>query len=174
MHVDSSRMVPAERTPLLSSLVRPLLAAWSTAAQPASLSSAWIPVRTRGPHGVAGTFPCHFLFVLCVFTRMQTPWGQGIFSLFSHYFIPSAQNTNRPNETSMMCYINPWVRKIPWRRAWQPTPVFLLGESHGQRSLAGHSPQGREESDTSEVTEHACTMCYINKTESAKNFTDLY
>ena len=34
---------------------------------------------------------------------------------------------------------NPWVRKILWRRAWQPTPVFLPGESHGQRSLAGHS-----------------------------------
>ena len=33
-----------------------------------------------------------------------------------------------------------WVGKIPWRRAWQPTPVFLPGESHGQRSLAGSSP----------------------------------
>jgi len=33
----------------------------------------------------------------------------------------------------------PWVRKIPWRRAWQPTPVFLPGESHGQRSLVGYS-----------------------------------
>ena len=32
---------------------------------------------------------------------------------------------------------NPWIGKIPWRRKWQPTPVFLLGESHGQRSLAG-------------------------------------
>ena len=31
---------------------------------------------------------------------------------------------------------DPWVRKIPWRRVWQPTPVFLPGESHGQRSLA--------------------------------------
>ena len=37
---------------------------------------------------------------------------------------------------------NPWVRKIPWRRKWQPTPVFLPGESHGQRSLAGYSPWG--------------------------------
>ena len=36
-----------------------------------------------------------------------------------------------------------WVRMIPWRRAWQPTPVFLPGESHGQRSLAGCSPWGR-------------------------------
>ena len=33
-----------------------------------------------------------------------------------------------------------WVRKIPWRRKWQPTPVFLPGESHGQRSLVGYSP----------------------------------
>ena len=33
---------------------------------------------------------------------------------------------------------NPWVGKIPWRREWQPTPVFLPGESHGQRRLAVH------------------------------------
>ena len=32
---------------------------------------------------------------------------------------------------------NPWVRKIPWRRKWQPTPVLLPGKSHGQRSLVG-------------------------------------
>jgi len=36
----------------------------------------------------------------------------------------------------------PRVRKIPWRRAWQPTIVFLPGESHGQRSLVGYSPWG--------------------------------
>ena len=35
---------------------------------------------------------------------------------------------------------NPWVRKIPWRRAWKPSPVFLPGESHGQRSLVGYNP----------------------------------
>ena len=40
---------------------------------------------------------------------------------------------------------NPWVRKIPWRVAWQPTPVLLPGESHGLRSLVGYSPQGRKE-----------------------------
>ena len=37
---------------------------------------------------------------------------------------------------------NPWVRNIPWRRKWQPTPVFLPGRFHGQRSLAGYSPWG--------------------------------
>jgi len=35
---------------------------------------------------------------------------------------------------------NPWVGKIPWRRAWQPTAVFLPGESHGPRSLVGYGP----------------------------------
>ena len=44
-----------------------------------------------------------------------------------------------------------WVRMIPWRRAWQPAPVFLPGESHGQRSLAGYSPRGLTESDMTEV-----------------------
>ena len=46
----------------------------------------------------------------------------------------------------------PWVRKIPWRRAWQPTPVFLPGESHGQRGLVGYSPWGCTESDMTEAT----------------------
>ena len=43
-------------------------------------------------------------------------------------------------------------RSIPWRREWQPTPVSLPGESHGQRSLAGYSSQGNKELDTTEVT----------------------
>jgi len=42
---------------------------------------------------------------------------------------------------------------IPWRRAWQPTPVFLPGESRGQRSLVGYSPYGHKELDITEVTE---------------------
>ena len=45
---------------------------------------------------------------------------------------------------------DPWVRKIPWRRKWQSTPVLLPGKSHGQRSLVGYSPWGRKESDTTE------------------------
>ena len=48
-----------------------------------------------------------------------------------------------------------WVQKIPWRRAWQPTPAFLPSESHGQRSLVGYSSQGCKESDATEVTQHA-------------------
>ena len=45
-----------------------------------------------------------------------------------------------------------WVRslKLPWRRAWQPTPVFLSGECHGQRSLVGYSPWGQKQLDMTE------------------------
>ena len=45
---------------------------------------------------------------------------------------------------------DPWVRKSPWRREWLPTPVFLPGEFHGQRSLGGYSPWGHKDSDTTE------------------------
>ena len=50
---------------------------------------------------------------------------------------------------------DPWVRKISWRRKWQPTPVFLPRESHGQSSLAGCSPWGYTELAMTEVTEHS-------------------
>ena len=52
------------------------------------------------------------------------------------------------------CLFDPWVGKIPWRREWQSTPVFLSGESHGQRSLVDYNPWGCKESD---MTEHAHT-----------------
>ena len=52
----------------------------------------------------------------------------------------------------------PWVGKTPWRREWQPTPVFLLGEFHGQRSLESYSPWRCQESDT---CSQACTINYV-------------
>ena len=52
------------------------------------------------------------------------------------------------------CGFSRWVGKIPWRRAEQPTPVFLPRKSHGQRSLASYGPWGRKELGMTEVTEH--------------------
>ena len=46
--------------------------------------------------------------------------------------------------------LDSWIRKIPWRREWQPTPVFLPEEFHGQRCLASYSPWGHKELDTIE------------------------
>ena len=48
---------------------------------------------------------------------------------------------------------DPWVGKILWSRKWQPTPVFLPGKFHGQKSLVGYSPWGCKELD---ITEHTC------------------
>ena len=53
---------------------------------------------------------------------------------------------------------NPWIGKIPWRRAWQPTPVFLPGKYYGQR-LEGYSPWGCKELDMTEGTEYIYCVC---------------
>ena len=57
-------------------------------------------------------------------------------------------------------WVQYWVGKIPYKRAWQSTPVFLPREFHGQRSLTGYSPKGRKESDMTEVTEQARTHAH--------------
>ena len=59
----------------------------------------------------------------------------------------------RQNRICLQCRrhrFDPWVGKYPWRRKWQPTPLFLPGESLGQRSLTGYSPWGPKELDTTE------------------------
>ena len=75
-------------------------------------------------------------------------------------------STVQQSESVINIYIHPLFKKFPshlghyrslspWSRVWQPTPVFLPGEFHGQRSLAGYSSQGHKESDTTEVVFHA-------------------
>ena len=60
----------------------------------------------------------------------------------------------RCKEPTFQCRFNPWVGKTPWRRAWQPTPVFLSGESQGQRNWEGYSPLGHKELNTTEAIRH--------------------
>ena len=65
---------------------------------------------------------------------------------------------------------NPWVWKIPWSRKWQPTPIFLPGKFHGQRSLVGYSPWGPKESD---ATEQECTsFLWLSGREPACQFRE--
>ena len=66
------------------------------------------------------------------------------------------------------CSFDPWVRKIPWRRKWQPTPVFLPGKSYGQRSLEGYSPWGRKELDTTEQRSVSTSTAHWRQGGSAK------
>ena len=67
---------------------------------------------------------------------------------------------------------NPWVGKIPWRRERLPTPIFLLGELHGERSLAGYSSWGLKEWDMTERQTHIQNLCSFmrNTISSAKCF----
>ena len=60
---------------------------------------------------------------------------------------------------SRKCRFDPWVWKIPWNRKWLPTPVFLPGKFHGQKSLVGYSSWGHKESD---MTEQLSTILHRN------------
>ena len=72
--------------------------------------------------------------------------------------------------------LNPWVGMIPWRREWQPTPAFLPGESHGQRSLVGYSPQGHKELDKTDswACIHTHTHIHSVQRKSAKAWHFIY
>ena len=77
-----------------------------------------------------------------IYTLEGFPNGSGVKNL------PAMQETQRHG-------FHAWVRELPWRKQWQPTPVFLLGEVHGPRSLASYSPRGHRKSDTTERA-HTC------------------
>ena len=85
---------------------------------------------------------CNNISDLLVLDARATPWLPWWFS--------SKESACSAGDTGDR--LDSWVRKIPWKMAWQPTPVFLPGEYHGQRSLAGYSQWGLKESDTAEVT----------------------
>ena len=62
--------------------------------------------------------------------------------------------TKNPHAMQETQEFDPWIRKIPWRRKWQPTPVFLPGKFHGQRNLAGYSPWGHKALDMTDAAQH--------------------
>ena len=103
---------------------------------------------------VTGGYWAHHLLWTLKFKRKSPAWGYFILR-YEWLGLPRGLSSQ---ESSCQCRrhrrhgFDPWVGKIPWRRAWQPTPVFLPGESHGQESLAGYSPWDRKKLDT---TEHA-------------------
>ena len=73
-----------------------------------------------------------------------------------------------PPANAQKCGFDPWVGTIPWRRKWQPIPVLLAGESHGQRSLAG-----RKELDKTEHTHtHTHILHIVREQERANPLTE--
>ena len=110
----------------------------------------WVPVRLV-PHGTGITrphvWPCSrvqsWCACVCVcFCSQECPEQEPAFvdsSVVSEGFPGgiSGKKSTCQRRRHKKCGFDPWVRKIPWRRKGQPTPVFLPGESHGQRSLPG-------------------------------------
>ena len=82
----------------------------------------------------------------------------------------------RGKESSCQCRkckirrFDPWIRKILWSRKWQPTPVFLPGKRHGQRSLVGYSSWGPKELDITEHIAHTLPWKVISFETSPSNF----
>ena len=70
----------------------------------------------------------------------------------------AVERIHLPVQEMQKAWFDPWVRKIPWRRKWQPTWVSLPGKSRGWRSLVGCSPWGHRESDTPEHSTSACSF----------------
>ena len=98
----------------------------------------------------------HMSFWIRFFIFSQYMPRSGIAGSYdSSWGIPAGASSKEPAcqcRRHKRCTFNPWVGMIPWRRAWQPTPGFLPGRSHEQRSLVSYGPQDLKELNTTEVT----------------------
>ena len=107
--------------------------------------------------------PLFFIFfITMVISLAQTLNSSHLVShhervLICLFMLPSWLSGKESTCQCRRCMFDPWIRKIPWRRKWQPTPVFLPGKSYGQRSLAGCSPWSHKETRHSDW---ACTYFY--------------
>ena len=100
--------------------------------------------------------------VLCIVGYLVTSWPlpsryqKQLSSRFFTTSFPGGTNGKEPHLPMQVrhkrCGFNPWVTKFPWRGKWQPTPIFLPGESDGQKGLAGCSWGSHIELDTTELT----------------------
>ena len=95
--------------------------------------------------------------ILTMLTQGMAFGALSVYLVFDAYVHPYSKLVHGPpwwlcgKESTCQCKrprLDPWVRKIPWRREWLPTPVFVPGNSHRQRSLAGYSPWGCQVWDT--------------------------
>ena len=122
------------------------------------LGTSELYLSVQEPHWVVGAYSCHIKGRYFPSKRLHSPWS--LWQSLSYSFqqgtkIPSKQGPRSGlpwwlsgKESTHQCKrrgFNPWVGEIPWRRKWQPTPVFLPGEPYGQRSLASYSPWGLKE-----------------------------
>ena len=127
----------------LTCLLRNLYAGQETTVRTGLGTTDWFQIE-KGVHQGCILLPCLFnLYAEYIMrnTRRHTIWNQVCQEKYKspqicRWHHPHGRRCSRPR-------FNPWVRKISWRRQWQPTPVFLPGKSHGRRSLISCSPWDR-------------------------------
>ena len=95
----------------------------------------------------------HLSFVLPKWLNVASHWLSNS-THYEEHMLPWGLSGTEPACQWRRCRFNPWVRKIPWRRKCQPTPVLLPGKPHGPRSLAGYSPWCRLPSMGSPTVRH--------------------
>ena len=117
---------------------------------------------------------CSLPRLLCLWNSPGKNTGMGWYLGLSHFtcvlslsIVLGLPRWHSGKETACQCrrrQFDPWVKKIPWRRKWQPTLVSLPGKSHGQRSLAGYSPLGHKESKrTKQLSTATCPQSLGSK-----------
>ena len=97
----------------------------------------------RGRHGLTESWGC--------ITRVRSHMGTCLYT-HVHKYGASGKEPARQCRRHKRCRFDPWVGKVPWMRVWQPTPIFLPGESDGRRILVGYGPWDHKESDMTEMT----------------------
>ena len=78
------------------------------------------------------------------------------------------------NAGDKRCRFRPWVGKISWRRAWQPTPVFLPGESNGQVSLVGYNEVTKSLTRLKRLSMHTCVFKYSHRLRYSRGRSSRY
>ena len=125
-------------------------------------------------------FPCRAPMSSASGTQRAPPYPPGFPSPSSPVFVASAASVSVPICSRFSTSILPLILSslYSWRKKWQPTPVFLPGETHGQRSLAGYSPWGCRESDMIDQLSLTPSLSSLHvpnktqqKTEQSKNQT---
>ena len=117
--------------------------------------------------------------VSCIAGRFFTIWAMGKSPrerVMVSWGLPQWLSGKEPAYQSRRrrrCGFDAWVRKIPWRRTWHPTPVFLQGKSHGQGSLEGYSPWGRKELNMTEAAENGTAWFLEDYTSSSHQLRNL-
>ena len=122
------------------------------------------------------------MYVACHFQNPQEAWTLKLFMFMVQQSLRSClgqrdsclgsagKERNRQCRRHKRYRFSPWMGTIPWSRRWQLTPIFLPGKLHGQGNLAGYSPRGHKESDT---TEHTHTHIHTGLEESSGNLRHL-